>query len=342
MAIDKEQRLQFLQARDVPAGGADPVTQAKTVERDEELLDAYSHAVVSVVEKVGPAVASIRIKRTAQSPRESGEGAGSGVVIAPDGFVLTNNHVVEGAPQVEVSLTDGSVMPAQIVGTDPVTDLAVLRVGANGLPCAELGDSSALRVGQLAIAIGNPYGFSSTVSTGVISALGRSLRGQSGWLIENLIQTDVALNPGNSGGPLVDSRGRVIGINTAMIFMAQGLAFAIPVNTAKWVVSELFRHGSIHRAHLGIAGQIRPLNRRIQRYFELTTTTGIEIISVEENGPAFRAGLRVGDIIVKVNGESVANVDDIHRLLTRQPAGSQVHLTILRAGERRDLPVIAG
>lgn len=329
-------------ARNIPVYGSEPATRAEPTARDEELLDAYSHAVVSVVEKVGPAVASIRIKRVAQSPRESGEGAGSGVVIAPDGFVLTNNHVVQGASQVEVSLTDGSILPAQIVGTDPVTDLAVLRVGANGLPSAELGDSSTLRVGQLAIAIGNPYGFSNTVSTGVISALGRSLRGQSGWLIENLIQHDSALNPGNSGGPLVDSRGRVIGINTAMIYMAQGLAFAIPVNTAKWVVSELFRHGSIHRAHLGIAGQIRPLNRRIQRYFELTTTTGVEVISVEERGPASRAGLQTGDVIVKVNGQSVANVDDIHRLLTRQPAGSRVHVTILRAGARRDLEIIAG
>jgi S1-C subfamily serine protease len=342
MTRNIDRSFQFLAAPAASSNGAATVTRAEPSETDNELLDAYSHAVVSVVEKVGPAVASVHIRRAAQSPRESGEGAGSGVVIAPDGFVLTNNHVVQDATQVQVSLTDGSMMPAQIVGTDPATDLAVLRVSANGLPAADLGDSNMLRVGQLAIAIGNPYGFQSTVSTGVISALGRSLRGQSGWLIDNVIQTDVPLNPGNSGGPLVDSRGRVMGINTAMIYMAQGLSFAIPVNTAKWVVGELVMHGAVHRAHLGIGGQIRPLHRRVQRYFELAAETGVEITSVEDNGPAARAGLYVGDIIVKLNGESVANVDDIHRLLTRQATGSQIAVTVLRENERHDVRILAG
>ncbi len=339
--MNQDNGLRFAAASDVRPDSYEPTARVAPAGTDEELLDAYSHAVVSVVEKVGPAVASIHIKRVIPSRGESGEGAGSGVVIAPDGFVLTNNHVVDGATEIEVSLTDGSTMPARIVGTDPATDLAVLRVGANGLPSSEFGNSNALKVGQLAIAIGNPYGFSSTVSTGVISALGRSLRGQSGWLIDNVIQTDVPLNPGNSGGPLVDSRGRVIGVNTAMIAMAQGLSFAIPINTAQWVVGELVMHGAVHRAHLGIGGQVRPLHRRIQRYFELTTTTGIEILTVEDQGPAFRAGVQVGDIVVKVNGQSVGSVDDIHRLLTRQASGSQIDVTLLRSNERRDVKITA-
>src|SRR5512142_2554224 len=330
MNQDAESKIEYLavEATANEEKGASIPTTAR--ESDEELLDAYSHAVIGVVNKVGPAVVSIRVKKAAASPRQpGGEGAGSGVIIAPDGFVLTNNHVVEGVTGAEVSLTDGSILPAQIVGTDPATDLAVLRVGANGLPSATLGDSSGLRVGQLAIAIGNPFGFQSTVSTGVISALGRSLRSQSGWLIDNVIQTDVPLNPGNSGGPLVDSRGRVIGINTAMIFMAQGISFAVPVNTAKWVVGELVTRGKVRRAHLGIAGQVRPLHRRVQRYFELKTESGVEVMSVEENGPAQRAGLLVGDIVVGLNGQDVANVDDIHRLLTRYADEKQFTLTIL-------------
>jgi len=225
------------------------------------------------------------------------------------------------------------------VGADPATDLAVVRAGASGLPAAELGNSDSLRVGQLAIAIGNPLGFQSTVSTGVISALGRALRSQSGRLIENVIQTDVPLNPGNSGGPLVDSRGRVIGINTAMIMMAQGLSFAIPVNTAKWVVSELVTRGKVRRAYLGLTGQVRPIGRRIQRYFELKTASAVEVVSVESNGPAQRAGLREGDRIVALNGTSIATVDDIHRQLIGWPAGSPLGLTILRDRERRELQV---
>ncbi len=315
-------------------------------ERDEELLDAYSRAVTSVVEKVGPAVVSVEVKKPGPTRRFGGtppaeEGAGSGLIVAPDGFVLTNAHVVEGASEITVSLTEGSAVAAQRVGEDAATDLAVVRMDAGGLPVAALGDSDSLRVGQLVIAIGNPFGFQSTVSTGVISALGRSLRGQSGRLIENIIQTDVALNPGNSGGPLVDSRGRVIGLNTAIIRMAQGLSFAVPVNTAKWVMGELFSHGHVRRAYLGLTGQSRPIGRRLQRYFELTVPTAVEVMSVVKNGPAHRAGLRVADRIIAMNDQRVASIDDLHRLLTGHPAGTEFTLTILRDGERQTLGVIA-
>ena len=319
----------------------DRPAQPPRPESDEEVLDAYSRAVIGVVDRVGPAVVSIGVKMKSRSRRERGEGAGSGVIIAPDGYVLTNDHVVEHAQEIEISLTDGSTLSAQLVGADPATDLSVVRVGGSGLPSAQLGDSDALRVGQLVIAIGNPLGFQNTVSSGVISALGRSLRGQSGRLIENVIQTDVPLNPGNSGGPLVDSRGRVVGVNTAMIAMAQGLSFAVPINTAKWVVSELLTRGKVRRAYLGLAGQTRPVGRRVQRYFELPVATAVEVVSVEPNGPAHRAGLLERDLIVLVNGESVGSVDDIHRLLAGKEAGSLVTLTVLRSGKRREISVIS-
>jgi S1-C subfamily serine protease len=308
---------------------------------DEELLDAYSRAVISVVEKVGPSVVNIGLKMRAQRGQMV-EGAGSGVVVAPDGFVLTNNHVVDGSDAIEVGLTDGNRYPAQVVGKDPDTDLALIRVLANSLPAATLGDSDRLRPGQLVIAIGNPLGFQSTVSTGVISALGRALRVPSGRLIENLIQTDVALNPGNSGGPLVDSRGQVIGINSAMIYRAQGIGLAIPVNTAKWVMGELFTRGKVRRAYLGLAAQVRPVSRRVQRYHELAQDAVAEIVSVEPGGPAARAGLRERDQLVALNGEPVASVDDIHRLLAGQKPGTTVKLTILREQKRLELSVTVG
>ncbi len=339
--------LAVLHGEKVQWGGNGHAAPATDSQSDEELLDAYSRAVMGVVDKVGPAVVSIGVKKRAQptrsrAPQWEGMGAGSGTIISPDGFVLTNNHVVEDAKEVEVNLTDGSKFAAQIVGTDPATDLAVVRVGGSGLPTAQLGDSSALHVGQLVIAIGNPLGFQSTVSTGVISALGRSLRSQSGRLIENVIQTDVPLNPGNSGGPLLDSRGRVIGVNTAMIYMAQGISFAVPVNTARWVVGELVTRGKVRRAYLGLGAQTRPIGRRTQRFFELSTKSAVEVISLEENGPARRAGLQEGDLIVALNGESVATVDDIHRRLTGQAAGAQVSLTVLRGTERVELKVKTG
>ncbi len=338
--MSDKSNLEFLAANRVPLDQPQAVEPVPA--EDLELLDAYSHAVVNVVEKVGPAVVSIGVKKHVQGQPVGGEGAGSGVIITPDGFVLTNNHVVAGATQVTVTLTDGRTLTAQVVGTDPATDLAVIRVAVNGLPTAELGDSDTLRVGQLAIGIGNPFGFQSTVSTGVVSALGRSLRGQSGRLIENIIQTDVALNPGNSGGPLVDSRGSVIGINTAIIALAQGISFAIPVNTAKWVVSELVTQGRVRRAYLGIGGQTHPIRRQAQRYYELTKPTVVQVTMVEDNGPAQRGGLQIGDLVIRLNGESVGTVDDIHRLLTGQLPGQPVQLTILREGQRLELQVIPG
>ena len=334
--------LRLLAGGQLQPGGNGVSAQTVHPETDEDLLDAYSRAVVGVVDKVGPAVVSIGVRKRTRSLRYGQEGAGSGVIIAPDGFVLTNHHVVEGAEDVQVRLTDGRSFSAHLVGSDPATDLAVVRAEASNLPTAELGDSDSLRVGQLVIAIGNPLGFQSTVSTGVISALGRALRSQAGRLIENVIQTDVPLNPGNSGGPLVDSRGRVIGINTAMIFMAQGISFAVPVNTVKWVVGELVTRGKVRRAYLGIAGQVRPIGRRIQRHLELQAATAVEVVSVEEEGPAHQAGVREGDLMLSVNGKSVASVDDIHRLLTGWTGGSPLSLTILRNGERLQVQIIPG
>ncbi len=319
-----------------------PAPAAQVVESDEELLDAYSRAVIRVVENVGPAVVSIGVKKQVDQRGTEAAGAGSGVIFAPDGFILTNNHVVEGAKQIEVGLSDGTEMPAHIVGSDPSTDLAVVRADGNGLPSAALGDSAALKVGQLVIAIGNPLGFSSTVSTGVVSALGRALRSQSGRQIENIIQTSVPLNPGNSGGPLVDSRGRVVGINTAMIAVAQGIGFAIPVNTAKYVVGELVTRGKVRRAFLGFAGQVVPIARRVQRYFELPNATAVQVISVEANGPAQRAGLVEGDRIVALDDASVSTVDEIHHILSSHPARKPLVLTILRGVERLQLTVIPG
>jgi S1-C subfamily serine protease len=313
-------------------GPQDPVTGVP--DDDLELLDAYSRAVVGVAERMAPSVVSIRII-AGDGSGMGAQGAGSGFVIAPDGFIVTNHHVVEKAGSVAVVFTDGRELTARVVGTDASTDLALLRVPEGGLVPVDIGRSEHIRVGQLVIAIGNPLGFQSTVSTGVVSALGRSLRGQSGRLIENVIQTDVALNPGNSGGPLVDSRGRVVGVNTAMIRMAQGLCFAIPSSTMTWVVSELMTGGRVHRAVLGIVGQNRPVNRRLQREFSLAQATAVEIVSLLENGPAHRAGLRERDVIVDVDGHGISSIDDLQRILARTPAGEKVNVTVLRHGGHR-------
>jgi len=283
---------------------------------------------------------SIRIV-TAKRRGGGGEGAGSGFVIAPDGFVVTNHHVIENARDVTVVFTDGRELTARVVGSDPSTDLALLRVPEGGLVPAEIGRSEKLRVGQLVIAIGNPLGFQSTVSTGVVSALGRNLRARSGRLIENVIQTDVPLNPGNSGGPLVDSRGRVVGVNTAMIRMAQGLCFAIPSATAEWVVSELMTRGQVHRAVLGIVAETRPVNRRVQRGFDLAQPTAVEIMSLAEGGPARRAGLRERDLIVAMAGTGISSVDDLQRLLARWTPETPMTVTVLRhGGHRHEIDVI--
>jgi S1-C subfamily serine protease len=305
---------------------------------DLDLLDAYSRAVVSVVEAVGPAVVSIQVGGDAPAGRGHG-GAGSGVVVAPDGYVLTNSHVVHGRRRIVATLTDGRTLGAALVGDDPATDLAVIRVDGTGLPVAELGDSGALRVGQLVIAIGNPLGFQSTVSAGVVSALGRSLRSREGRLIEDVIQTDIGLNPGNSGGPLVDSRGRVVGINTAVVALAQGISFAVPVATARWVVPHLLARGRVPRGLLGLAARQRPLDRRLARAHGLAAETAVEVLSVEATGPAARAGLREGDLVVEIEGQRVAGVDELHRFLASWPVGREARLGVLRGADRLDFRV---
>ena len=312
--------------------------------QDAALLDAYSSAVVSAAEKVSPSVAKIEVTQVAGrardgEPRER-HGGGSGFVFTPDGLVLTNSHVVHDASRIELSLPDGRRFPAHLIGDDPATDLAVIRIDAPNLTAVELGDSQKLRVGQLAIAIGNPYGFQYTVTAGVVSALGRSLRSYSGRMIDDVIQTDASLNPGNSGGPLVSYDGRVIGVNTATIMGAQGLCFAIGINTAKFVASRLLTQGRIRRAFIGVEAQTVPLHRRIVRFYDLPKETGVIILAAEEGGPAKIAGLREGDVIVAFAGQPVAGVDDLHRLLTDTQVGVTRPITILRRTEKLNLKII--
>src|SRR5712691_7694209 len=309
---------------------------------DSHLLDDYSRTVTSVAERVSRSVVKIDVEQQRGPGQAAHGGSGSGFVFTPDGFIITNSHVVHGASRIQVKTLEGESFIADLVGEDPDTDLALIRIDAPQLFAVTLGDSQSIRVGQLAIAIGNPYGFQYTVTAGVVSALGRSLRSQSGRLIENVIQTDVPLNPGNSGGPLVDSRGRVVGINSAMIYMAQGISFAVPVNTAKWIVSELLIHGKVRRAYLGLSGQVRPISYRAQRYFELPSNNVVEVISIEDNGPAQQAGLHTGDQIIALDGKPTATVDDIHRLLASKPAGSTISLSVIRSQQRQELQVITG
>jgi S1-C subfamily serine protease len=311
---------------------------------DEALLDAYSRAVVGAAEKVAPSVVRIDVRhRLVGGPRPPMEvsGSGSGFVFTPDGLILTNSHVVHRASAIEVTLADGRHVEADLVGDDPDTDLAVVRIGAPDLVPATLGDSQALRPGQLAIAIGNPYGFQATVTAGVVSALGRSLRSQSGRLIDDIIQTDTALNPGNSGGPLVNSRGEVIGVNTAVIRPAQGIAFAVAINTVKFVAGRLIRDGRIRRGYIGMAGQNVPLHRRLVRFHRLPVESGVLVVSVEPNSPAQRAGLREGDVIVAFDGQPTAAIDDLHRLLTEKQIGARLPLTIIRGTERQDIAIVS-
>jgi len=295
-----------------------------------ELLDAYSKAVITVVDAVGPAVVGISVRKTAGANVPQQEGAGSGTIITPDGYILTNDHVVQGADLISVTLQDGVTLEAAVVGTDRATDLAVLRANRSGLPYAMLSESGALRAGQLVIAIGNPFGFQSTVSTGVVSALGRALRSREGRLIENIIQHTAPLNPGNSGGPLVDSRGRVIGVNTAIIGMAQGIGFSIPANTARWVVSQILVHGRVRRASLGLAAQQVPLNRQVARFHHLQNNFCVQVMAIGEMGAGYKAGVRDGDRLVSVNGQPVESVDDIHRILAEWPIGQGIEVALLR------------
>ncbi len=322
--------FQLLNSPSTPASGSTPVA----TEDGAELLDAYSQAVTNVVARIGPSVVNVHMRRISRAARgtapQEAEGTASGVIIAPDGYIVTNSHVVEGASEIGISLSDGTEYRAELIGQDPATDLALVRVPGSGLPSASLGDSDRLKVGQLVIAIGNPLGFQSTVTSGVVSALGRSLRSRTGRLIENIIQTDAALNPGNSGGPLVDSRGLVAGINTAIIQSAQGICFAIPVNTLRWVVNLLIREGKVTRGYLGIAGQTVPLPVRVVRYFNLPDESAVQVMGVVPNSPAGNAGLLQGDLIISLNGQPVSGVDDIHRLLTRDIIGRSMPMVFLR------------
>jgi len=317
-------------------------------QKAEDFLDAYSRAVVTVAERLSPTVVSIKTTQEvkAQTPRGiipfDMTASGSGVIITPDGYILTNSHVVHNTKGLEVSLSDGRSFPAQVIGEDPDTDLAVIRIPASNLPTAELGDSDKLKVGQLVIAIGNPFGFQATVTAGVVSAIGRTMRSQTGRLIENIVQTDAALNPGNSGGPLVDSQGRVVGINTAIIQYAQGICFAISINTARWVAGLLIKEGRVKRAYLGIVGGNKPVNKFGLRRYGLSNESGVEVYQVVKDSPAERGGVQVGDIIVSINENTMQSVDDIHRYLARVEVGTKLSITVLREGRKLELSAQAG
>jgi S1-C subfamily serine protease len=319
-------------AHDPSAGGLGPQAplSASPEAEDAGLLDAYSQVVTAVVDAIGPAVVSVHAGTRVHGPGGELQGSGSGVAITPDGYILTNSHVVQGAAALAVVLTDGHDVEASVVGEDPATDLALIRAHGVSMPHAVLAGEVAPRVGQLVIAMGNPLGFDTSVSTGVISALGRALRSQQGRLIESVIQHTAPLNPGNSGGPLLDSRGRIVGVNTAIITNAQGIGFAVPAATAAWVLPQLFRHGHVTRAYLGIVGRPRPLGRRTVRYHALSAESAVEVYSLDADGPAARAGLRRGDLIVAINGQVIANVDDLYRFLSEWPAGEALSLTVLR------------
>ncbi|HEY4134418.1 MAG TPA: trypsin-like peptidase domain-containing protein [Alphaproteobacteria bacterium] len=344
---------------------SEPESQdAKQIARDDAgLLDAYSQAVIGAVERVAPAVVHLQVSKayparandnaqgggSGQGVPDVAVGSGSGVIFTPDGFVLTNSHVASGASSITATLHDGRVLPAYIVGDDPDTDLAVLRIHGDlkGAGWAPLGDSQALRVGQLVIAIGNPLGFECSVTAGVVSALGRSLRAQSGRLIDDVLQTDAALNPGNSGGPLVTASGSIVGINTAVIRGAQGLCFAIASNTARFVLGEILRHGKVRRGHLGVAGQNVQLSRRVARFHGLAKEGGVRVASLEAGSPAAQAGLEEGDVIVAFEGEAVGGLDDLHRWLTAERIGQPTRVDALRNStgrgiERVTLSVIPG
>ena len=298
-----------------------------------ELLDAYSQAVIQAAERVSPSVVNIEVQ-------QRGQGTGSGFLFTPDGFIVTNSHVVHGAKKLGVTMTDGSRYSADLVGDDPDTDLAVIRIQGSSLTPVDFGDSQKIKVGQLVIAIGNPYGFQTTVTAGVVSALGRTLRAKSGRLIDNVIQTDAALNPGNSGGPLVNSHGEVIGVNTAMILPAQGICFATAINTAKFVAGMLIRHGRITRSYIGVAGQNVPLPRNFIRFHNLKSEAGVLIVSMESNGPAEKTALRDGDIIVEFNQTPISAIDDLHRLLTGEQIGMQLPITVLRGTEKLTFQIV--
>lgn len=304
-----------------------------------EILDAYSKAVIEAVDRIKGSVMNIEVVKKAKGRAEEQRGGGSGFVIAQDGFIVTNSHVVHGANQIHVTLANGSSHEAQLIGDDPDTDLAVIRISAPGLQAAEIGDSEALRVGQLVVAVGNPFGFQYTVTAGVVSALGRSMRSNSGRLIDNVIQTDAALNPGNSGGPLVTADGKVAGVNTAIILPARGISFAIGSSTAKFVASRLIRDGRISRGYIGVAGQNVDVPVRFARFHHIQNRTGVLVVTVEKESPAQQAGLDMGDIIVGFAGEPVSNIDDLHRRLTERHIGTPGVISVLRRTEKIDFVI---
>ncbi|MCE9565065.1 MAG: trypsin-like peptidase domain-containing protein [Planctomycetes bacterium] len=319
-------------------GGEDevPASPAPQPVNDGDALDAFSRVVVNVAEKLRPAVVNLRVGKGARA------GGGSGVLFTPDGFLLTNHHVVDDADKVRVRLNDGSELSGRVVGNDPWTDLAVVQIEGNTFPFASLGDSAKLKVGQLAVAIGSPLGFESTVTAGVISALGRTLRSVSGHLVDNIVQTDAALNPGNSGGPLVDSHGRVVGINTAIIQPAQGICFAVPVNTAKTILPQLLKHGRVIRGYLGLHARQVPIAPDIRSKYVIDQKTGIEIMMLEEDGPAQNAGLWIEDVVVSFAGKPVTNIDDLQRLLTQHPVGMPAPVVVIREGRRVERTAVPG
>jgi S1-C subfamily serine protease len=317
-----------------------PATEAA----DESLLDAYSQAVMRAAETVSPSVVNIDVRKRPDGRQRQAErsGSGSGFILSPDGLVLTNSHVVHGAERIEVVLPDGRRPDTTLIGEDPDTDLAVLRIYAPNLQAVTLGESKKVRVGQVAIAIGNPYGFQCTVTAGVVSALGRSFRAQSGRLIDNILQTDAALNPGNSGGPLVNSHGEVIGVNTAVILPAQGICFAIAIDTAKYVAGWLIKDGRIRRSYIGVGGQTVKLHRRVVRYYQLPVESGMRVAMVEPGSPAELAGLGEGDVIVAFDGEPISSIDDLHKLLTHARIGVRTPLTIIRHTEKLQVEISPG
>jgi len=327
--------------------GQTPIAEVADSQRSDDLMDAYSRAVITAAEKVSPSVVYIEVQqrikdKRGSSPRvpQEARGSGSGFIFTPDGFILTNSHVVHGVTKIEVTLSDGRTCQADLIGDDPDTDLAVIRINAPNLVPAHLGEAQKISVGQLVIAIGNPYGFQYTVTAGVVSALGRSLRAQSGRLMDDVIQTDAALNPGNSGGPLVNSRGEVIGVNTAMILPAQGICFATSIDTAKFVASRLIRDGKVSRSYIGLAGQNVPLPRRIVRYYNLAVESGILVVSYDENSPARKAGVLEGDLIIGFDDHPIAGIDDLHKLLTEERIGRKWSLVVIRRTEKLTLEVI--
>ena len=299
---------------------------------ETEALDAFSRTIIHVAERLRPAVVNLRPKR--------GRGEGSGILFTPDGFLITNHHVIRGAERVRVRLSEGREIDGRVVGADPFTDLAVVQAEAGDLPHGVFGDSAALRVGQLVVAIGSPLGFESTVTAGVVSALGRNLRSITGHMVDNVIQTDAALNPGNSGGPLVDSRGKVIGINTAVIQPAQGICFAIPINIAKYVIPQILKHGHVLRGYLGIHGRTVPLARHLARTWGLMQASCVEVVNVEPDAPADHAGVLEGDLIVSLGEQTVATLDDLQRLLLQLPVAQPSHIFMLREGRRLERWVV--